>query len=110
MFFSSRKLYIIFIYPSDENMCVCALSHSVMSYSVWPDGLQPAKPLFPWVSPGKNIGVGFCALFQGIFPTQGLNLYLSSLPALAGEFFTTSTTWKAVMRVYAIYKSFHLYL
>ena len=27
-------------------------------------------------SPGKNIGVGFHALLQGIFPTQGLNLHL----------------------------------
>ena len=24
-------------------------------------------------SPGKNTGVGCCALFQGVFPTQGLN-------------------------------------
>ena len=33
----------------------------------------------PWDSPGKNIGVGYHALLQGIFPTQGLNpclLYL----------------------------------
>ena len=27
-------------------------------------------------SPGKNIGVGFQLLFQGIFPTQGSNLGL----------------------------------
>ena len=31
-------------------------------------------------TPCKNIGVGCHALLQGIFPTQGLNLYL--LPAL----------------------------
>ena len=39
-------------------------------------------------SPGKNTGVGYHALFQGIFPTQGLNLHflyllhwqVSSLP------------------------------
>ena len=24
-------------------------------------------------SPGKNTGVGYCALLQGILPTQGLN-------------------------------------
>ncbi|KAM7232307.1 hypothetical protein CapIbe_017068, partial [Capra ibex] len=28
-------------------------------------------------SPGKNTGVGFHALLQGIFPTQGLNPVLS---------------------------------
>ena len=46
-------------------------------------------------SPGRNTGVDCCALLQGIFPTQGLNLHLLSLPALADEFFTPSTTWEA---------------
>ena len=32
-------------------------------------------------------------LLQGIFPTQGSNSYLVS-PALAGRFFTPSTTWE----------------
>ena len=32
---------------------------------------------------------------QGIFPTQGSNPYLLC-PALAGIFFITSTTWKAL--------------
>ena len=27
----------------------------------------------PWNFPGQNTGVGSCSLFQGIFPTQGLN-------------------------------------
>ena len=29
-----------------------------MSDSLRPYGLQPARPLCPWASPGKNIGVG----------------------------------------------------
>ena len=33
-----------------------------------------ARLLYPWDSPGKNTGVGFHDLLQGIFPTQGLNL------------------------------------
>ena len=32
--------------------------------------------LYPWDSPGKNIGVGCHSLFQGIFPTQRLKLGL----------------------------------
>ena len=32
---------------------------------------------------------------RGIFPTQGLNSCLLSLPAFAGRFFTTSSTWEA---------------
>ena len=39
-------------------------------------GLKPARLLCPWNSPGKNNGVGSHFLFQGIFPTQGLNLGL----------------------------------
>ena len=43
-------------------------SFSVVSYSLWPHGLYS-----PWNSPGQNTGVGSLSLFQGIFPTQGLN-------------------------------------
>ena len=41
--------------------------------TLWPQGLKPARLLCPWDSPGKNTGVGCHCLFQGIFPTQGLN-------------------------------------
>ena len=64
-----------------------------MSDSLQPYGLEPARLLCPWDSPGKNTGVGCHALLQGIFLTQGSNLLMS--PALAGGFFTTSATWKA---------------
>ena len=36
-------------------------------------GLQPARLLCPWDSPGQNTGVGCHALLQGILPTQGSN-------------------------------------
>ena len=49
------------------------LGHSVRSYSLRPHGLQPARLLGPWDSPGKNTGVGCHALLQGIFPTQEWN-------------------------------------
>ena len=57
------------------------LSRSVTFSSVQPYGLQPARLLCPWDSPGKNTGGGGgCrALLQGIFPTQGLNLGLLQL-------------------------------
>ena len=45
-------------------------------------------------SASKNTGVGYHALLQGIFLTQGPNLRLMP-PALAGRFFTTSATWEA---------------
>ena len=59
---------------------------------VLPYGLQPARLLCPWDSPGKNTGVGGWALLQEIFPTQGSNLCLLRLPALAGRFFTIAFT------------------
>ena len=37
-----------------------------------PRGLWPTRLLCPWNSSGKSTGVGFQALLQGIFPTQGL--------------------------------------
>ena len=47
-----------------------------MSDSLQLHGLLPTKLLCPWDSLGKNTGVDFHALLQGIFPTQGLNLGL----------------------------------
>ena len=38
-----------------------------------PHGLQPTRLLYPWSSPGKNIGVGSHVFLQEIFLTQGLN-------------------------------------
>ena len=49
-------------------MCVC--SGSVVSDSLRPHGLQPAKLFCPWNFSGKNTGVGCHFLFQGIFPIQ----------------------------------------
>ena len=42
-------------------------SHSVVSNSLQPHGLNP------WNSPGQNTGVGTLSLLQGIFPTLGSN-------------------------------------
>ena len=49
--------------------CVC----SVMSDSLWPHGLQPARLLHPWDFPGKNMGVDCHFLLLENFLTQGLN-------------------------------------
>ena len=65
-------------------MCVCVcvyihmylLSCSVMSKSLRPHGLQPARLHCPWDSLGKNTGVGCHSLLQEIFLSWGLNLSL----------------------------------
>ena len=46
-----------------------------MSDSLWLQGLKPPS-LLCIQSPDKNTGVGWHALLQGIYQTQGLNLHL----------------------------------
>ena len=54
--------------------------HAQLCLTLWGShGLQPARLLCPWDSPGKNTGVGCRFLLQGIFPTQGLNQCLLHL-------------------------------
>ena len=80
-----------------EIYALCALVPSVMSSSLQPYGLYPTRLLRPWDSPGKNTGVGGCALFQRIFPTQGIFLTQGSNPCLMSPALAsgTFTTWDA---------------
>ena len=59
--------------------CVCAKSLQLCPTLCGPVDVQPTSFFGPWDSPGKNTGVGYHAILQGIFPTQGLNPSLSSL-------------------------------
>ena len=58
----------VFLSPERKWNC-----HSFVSNSLWPHGLWPSKLFCPWDSPGKNTGVGYHSLPQGIFLTQGSN-------------------------------------
>ena len=49
---------LIYAVDFDGTLCTYAWPHQLLS---------------PWNSPGKNTGVGCCALLQGIFLTQGSN-------------------------------------
>ena len=58
-----------------------------VSNSLQSHGLQPARLLCPWNSPGKNTGVGCHSLLQGVFSNQGWNpgspaLWADSLPSV----------------------------
>ena len=48
-------------------------SHSVMSDSLQPHGLWPARLLCQWNSPDQNTRVRSLSLLQGIFSTQESN-------------------------------------
>ena len=69
-------------------VCVCmsALNHfSCVQTLCDPYGLQPARFLCPWDSPGKNTGVGCPALLQVIFLTHGSNLHLFHLTCIGRQ-------------------------
>ena len=51
----------------------------VLTDSLQPCGLEPAKLFCPWDSLGKNTEVGCHFLLQGILLTQGLTLSLLCL-------------------------------
>ena len=62
-----------------------------------PYGLQRARLLLPWDSPGKNPVVDCHFLF---LPHPGMEPGSLGSPALAHGFFTTSATWDAPYRFY----------
>ena len=77
-------------------LCVCVLSCLVISDSLRSHRPQPSRHLCPQNFPGKNTGVGFHFLLQGIFLTQEsnpcllrfLHCQVSSLPL---------ATWEALL-------------
>ena len=83
--FSRIKFLIILTYdgPSFDILMLWIReeedSHSVVSNSLRPHVLWPARLLCPWNSPGKNPVVGCHFLLQGTFSTQVSNLGLLCL-------------------------------
>ena len=80
----SPRLRILLCADVFEQLCCCLVAKSCPTL-LWPHGLQVARLLCPWNFPDKNTGVGSYFLFQGFFPTHGLNLHflhwqVSSLP------------------------------
>ena len=71
---------------------MCVLSHSVVSDSLWPHGLQPTRLLHPWDSPGKNTGVSYHFLLWGSSWPKDLT-QISCI--IAAAFFTIWATRKA---------------
>ena len=75
---ATREAYIYIFQSICVCVCVCVciyiyiyalLCHSVVSNSLQPHGLWSSRLLWPWGFSGKNPGVGYHALLQGIFPT-----------------------------------------
>ena len=77
----------------------------VVSDSLQPYEPQPTRLLCPWDSPGKNTGVGWYFLLQGIFLIQGSNPHLLGLLQWGGMLLTTSTTEEAPITKARLIKS-----
>ena len=71
-----RECVGTFLQPAHWSVLVLILSCSVVSESLQPHGLYPARLLCPWELWSKNIGAGCHFLFQGILLTQGSYLRL----------------------------------
>ena len=66
-------------------------SCSIMSDSLQPHGLYPARLLCSWDFPGKNTGVDSHFLLQGIFLTQWLNPHLLYLLHWQEDYFINTS-------------------
>ena len=73
---ASGWVQILRVQLNVRNWCVCVCVHSVPSDSLQSPGLQLTRLLCPWNFLGKNTGVDFHFLLQGIFLTQGSKLSL----------------------------------
>ena len=78
-FFGSTQGRLSILIMAGMDVLNC-FSHVQLFATLW---TVACHLLCPWVSPGKNTGVGCHAFLQEIFSTQGWNPRLS--PALAGS-------------------------
>ena len=94
---NSHSVFLKFVLHTLRNilifLCMHALKRKKSCPTLRPHGLQPARLLCPWDSPGKNTGVGCHALLQRIFLTQGSNPRLLCLLHWRAGSYNTSATW-----------------
>ena len=72
-------------YPPCDVLCSVT---RIVSDSLWPHRPQAIRLLCPWVTPGKNTGVGCHALLQGNFLIQESNPHLLHCRRLLYRWFT----------------------
>ena len=91
----------VFVGRKLPRVCAC----SVVSNSLQPRGLQPARLPCPWDLPGQNVGRGWPFPPLGDLPDPGIE---PRSPALAEGFFTTNATGDAHMTQQSHYWAYTL--
>ena len=86
---SCNYVYYLFTYV----LSACMLSHSVLSDSLWPHGLQPTQLLCLWGLSGQEYWSRLQSTPPGDLPNPGIKL-TSASPALTGRFFTSEPSGK----------------
>ena len=81
-----------------QSLCLCMLSHSVMSDSSWPHGLYPTRLLSMGFSRQKHWS-GLPCPPPGDLPDPAIKPTSLTPPALAGRFFTTSATGNVLVYI-----------
>ena len=86
----------MFVYINIDTSTIPDYAKSLQSCPTLCDPMDYSLPgsSIHGASPGKNTRVGYHTLLQGIFLTQAISASLIFL-ALAGRFFTTSSSWEA---------------
>ena len=82
-FFHNDIICSMFLVPGQNidipSCAVCCLSHSVMPDSLWHDGLQPPRTLYPWGFSRQEYWCGLPFPSPGDPPNSGIELRSSSL-------------------------------
>ena len=92
-------LLLLLLLPSSYLFPV-VLSCSVMSNSLQPHGLLPARLLCPWGFSWQEYWIGLPCPPPGDLPNPGIEPVSLKSHALAGRLFTTGAAWEALMALY----------
>ena len=83
---------------------------SVVSGSLRPHGLWPARLLCLWNFPGKKYWSGLPFLPPGNLSDPGIKPASPASPALPGGFFTICATWEGIPFLWCLFLAIHYYL
>ena len=88
-------------------LCCAVLCWSVLSDSLRPHGLYPARLLCPWGYSRQEYWSGLPCPPSGGLPNPGIEPQSLMAPSLTGRFFTTKAIWEALV-AYGVFQGQHV--